>query len=120
MDVIHEILASLCDFRTLSAATMVSKAFYDVFQAHPMVIAHSVAANLIGPALPQAARAAHYVHQCAYPNPGRAADVPDESHFEGYAWLLTRDMGETLEQYAHAVLLLESFHSLMVQRRAHS
>ncbi|KAI0639121.1 hypothetical protein C8Q77DRAFT_1079530 [Trametes polyzona] len=117
-DVIHEVLASLCDFRTLSAAIMVSKAFYDVFQAHPKVIAHSVAANLIGPALPQAARAAHYVHQCAYPNLGRAADVPDESRFEGYAWDLTRDMGETLEQYAHAILLLEDFYSLRHKDRA--
>ncbi|KAI0374460.1 hypothetical protein BV20DRAFT_1011510 [Pilatotrama ljubarskyi] len=112
-DIVHEILISLPDFKTLSAAITVSKAFYDVFQIHPKSITHAVARNVVGPALPQAARLAHYVHQRSSDNDdSRVQLLPDESQFQDSQWRLDRHIAGTLEEHARAVRTLEDFYSL--------
>jgi hypothetical protein len=60
-DVIDCVLTSLPDFPTLLSTILVSKSFYDVFQAHPGSTLISVAATQIGPeVLPCAIRLAHF------------------------------------------------------------
>jgi hypothetical protein len=60
-DVIDCVLTSLPDFATLFSTILVSKSFYQVFQAHPSSTLISVAATQIGPdALPYAIRLAHF------------------------------------------------------------
>ncbi|KAI0359090.1 hypothetical protein OH77DRAFT_1420643 [Trametes cingulata] len=111
-DIVHEILTSIPDFQTLSAAIRVSKAFYDVFQAHPKLITHAIARNVVGPALPQAARLAHYVHQRRPEGGDARVPLPDESYFHGSQWELDRYMAAFFEQHARAVQTLEDFYSL--------
>jgi len=60
-DIIDYLLTSLPDSGTLLSTILVSKSFYDVFQAHPSSIITSVATNQIGPELlPCAIRLAHF------------------------------------------------------------
>lgn len=60
-DILDYILLSLPNFMTLSTALRTSKKhFYAVFQARQRSIVLSVAHNVVGPALPQAVRFAHY------------------------------------------------------------
>lgn len=111
LDVTHEVLCLLPDFRSLSAAIMVSKSFYDAFQSHPKSVVHAVAANAAGSALPYAARAAHYVHKCSWTDARSPEDVPDEEHFQGLGWDLNRNLAASIESYVHAVRTLEDFYS---------
>ncbi|KAF9029902.1 hypothetical protein BDZ89DRAFT_1064999 [Hymenopellis radicata] len=55
-DVLEHILQCLTDFRTLRAAVLVSKRFYETYSEHPRTITRRVAWNVAGPALPQAIR----------------------------------------------------------------
>ncbi len=55
-DVLEHILQCLPDFRTLRAAVLVSKRFYETYSEHPKTITRRVAWNVAGPALPQAVR----------------------------------------------------------------
>ena len=50
-DVIDYLFTSLSDAGTLLSTILVSKSFYEVFQAHPSSILTSVATNQIGPEL---------------------------------------------------------------------
>ena len=60
-DIIDYLLTSLPDSGTLLSTILVSKSFYDVFQAHPSSIITSVVTNQIGPELlPCAIRLAHF------------------------------------------------------------
>lgn len=60
-DIIDCVLTSLPDFSTLLSTVLVSKSFYEVFQAHPASTLISVAATQIGPeVLPCAIRLAHF------------------------------------------------------------
>lgn len=60
-DVIDYLLTSLSDSGTLLSTILVSKSFYEVFQAHPSSILTSVATNQISPELlPCAIRLAHF------------------------------------------------------------
>ncbi|KAF8207326.1 hypothetical protein K438DRAFT_2077410 [Mycena galopus ATCC 62051] len=47
-------------FDALKNITLVSKTFYRVYQTHPKSITYAVAANVVGPALPQALRVIRY------------------------------------------------------------
>jgi len=55
-DILDRILILLPDFETLQVALLTSRAFYEVFQAHPQSIVRAVAYDQVGPALPQALR----------------------------------------------------------------
>jgi len=60
-DIIDYLLTSLPDSGTLLSTILVSKSFYEAFQAHPNSILTSVATNQIGPELlPCAMRLAHF------------------------------------------------------------
>jgi hypothetical protein len=60
-DIIDHLLTSLPDSGTLLSTILVSKSFYEVFQAHPSSTFTSVATNQIGPELlPCAIRLAHF------------------------------------------------------------
>ena len=56
-DVIYLIFLQLSDFSTLSSILMTSKRhFYDVYKANQTTINAAIAWNMVGPALPSAAR----------------------------------------------------------------
>lgn len=55
-DVIHQILASVSDFKSLRSLLLTSKPFHDTFEAHPQGILRDIAFNKVGAALPQALR----------------------------------------------------------------
>ncbi|KAF5343213.1 hypothetical protein D9758_013421 [Tetrapyrgos nigripes] len=59
-DIIDRILQFSPSFPTLQSAILTSKAFYNVFKAHPRSLIRAVAYNIVGPALPQALRAVRY------------------------------------------------------------
>ncbi|KAF9786111.1 hypothetical protein BJ322DRAFT_1058049 [Thelephora terrestris] len=60
-DILYCVLTSLPDFATLLSGILISKAFHQVFQAHPNSTLISVAATQIGPeVLPCAIRLAHF------------------------------------------------------------
>lgn len=60
-DIIDCVLISLPDLTTLLSTILVSKSFYEVFQAHPGSTLISVAATQIGPeVLPYATRLARF------------------------------------------------------------
>jgi len=60
-DIIDCVFTSLPNFATLLSTVLVSKSFYEVFQAHPSSILTSVAKTQIGPELlPCAIRLAHF------------------------------------------------------------
>lgn len=60
-DTIGCVLTLLPDFATLVSTILVSKSFYEVFQAHPRSTLISVATTQIGPeVLPCAIRLAHF------------------------------------------------------------
>ena len=62
-DVLDHVLLSLTDFSALSAALRSSRQLYDVFISHPRSIALAIAFNVVGLALPQAARLVHYTEE---------------------------------------------------------
>ncbi|KAG1821092.1 uncharacterized protein BJ212DRAFT_1337358 [Suillus subaureus] len=55
-DLVECVLRFLPDFQCLASTILTSKTIYSVFQQHSRSVVHSVAYNLIGPALPQALR----------------------------------------------------------------
>ncbi|GBE78054.1 hypothetical protein SCP_0109360 [Sparassis crispa] len=57
-DALDRVLTFLSDFNTLSAAILIDKNIYHVFQARPKSILRAVAYNAVGPALPAALRLA--------------------------------------------------------------
>lgn len=63
-DVLDALLLRLPDFSALAAALRASRRLYDAFISHPRSIALAIAFNVVGPALPQAARLVHYTEDC--------------------------------------------------------
>ncbi|KAJ7938849.1 hypothetical protein B0H13DRAFT_2301499 [Mycena leptocephala] len=63
-DIVGRIMTFCPTFDSLQSATLVSKAFYCVFQTYPKAggfsITRAVAYNIVGPALPQALRVLRY------------------------------------------------------------
>ncbi|KAI0757301.1 hypothetical protein C8Q80DRAFT_1132958 [Daedaleopsis nitida] len=110
LDLIHEILVSVPDLSTLSAAIRVSKSHYQVFQEHPKSIIRAVLENLTGPAFPQAARLAEYdmrVHN----SKNKIGDLPNEDHYHSLDWIPTSKMAKTFESRQRTVVTLRNFYS---------
>ncbi|KAL1727157.1 hypothetical protein EV714DRAFT_286719 [Schizophyllum commune] len=59
-DILQLILCQLPDFKSLYNAICSCKAFYRIFNTYPVQIEYAVATNIVGPAIPQALRAARY------------------------------------------------------------
>ncbi|KAL1719047.1 hypothetical protein EV715DRAFT_199882 [Schizophyllum commune] len=59
-DILQLILCQLPDFKSLLSAICSCKAFYRIFNTYPVQIEYAVATNIVGPAIPQALRAARY------------------------------------------------------------
>ncbi|KAJ6455212.1 hypothetical protein C8R45DRAFT_1036856 [Mycena sanguinolenta] len=59
-DLLHLLMTFCPTFADMQAMTLVSKAFYRVYQTHPKSINTAVAYNLVGPAFPQALRVVRY------------------------------------------------------------
>jgi hypothetical protein len=73
LDIIHIILCSLPDLRTLNSTIKVSKRVYRIFEAHPNVIRAAVARTEAGLTLIQACR---LVMACRlYPNRGQGTSL---------------------------------------------
>ncbi|KAF8180675.1 hypothetical protein K438DRAFT_1841649 [Mycena galopus ATCC 62051] len=73
-DLVHLIMTFCTSFDALENIALVSKTFYRVYQTHPKSIAYAVAANVVGPALPQALRVIRY----PYPADRKARDEQGE------------------------------------------
>ncbi|KAH9890977.1 hypothetical protein C8Q73DRAFT_104979 [Cubamyces lactineus] len=116
-DVIHEILVLLSDFSTLSAAIRTSKSFYDTFQARSKLIVRAVLINVVGPALPQAARLEQYKQNVASTDDPRMLTLPSEEHFRGPNIEVTRATALAMEKCANAVRILEDFYSIRFKDR---
>ena len=106
-DLIHEIFVRIGDVATLYAAICTSKAYYEVFKAHPKSILRAVLHNTVGPAFPAAARLAHYLDA---PD-SSVVQLPSEDHFADLDWIIPGRLVRRLEQRATAVQTLEDFYS---------
>ncbi|KAJ7198045.1 hypothetical protein B0H12DRAFT_603819 [Mycena haematopus] len=76
-DVVDRIMTFCPTFSTLGSTILVSKTFYNVFQAHPMSIVQAVAYNVVGPALPQALRVVRYPYRWWYREEWEEEDEDD-------------------------------------------
>ena len=113
-DIIDCILVSLPDLATLLSTILVSKSFYQVFQAHPGSTLISVAATQIGPeVLPYALRLAHFnrgeylASRATY-----VQEFPPESKFSHTEALAATSYVEALARNDRAVRELELFFSI--------
>ncbi|KAH9853071.1 hypothetical protein C2E23DRAFT_859379 [Lenzites betulinus] len=118
LDITHDILTYLPDFRSLFAAIEVSKAFYHAFRSHPRLIIRRVAQNVAGAGCHLAVRAAYCEQQCLIST--ELVSLPDEEHFRGAEWTFTRGMGNSVEQFAQAVKTIEDFYSIRFKDRTSS
>ncbi|KAJ6465533.1 hypothetical protein C8R47DRAFT_991485 [Mycena vitilis] len=98
-DILDRIFQWLPTFQTLSAAKLVSKTWYQVFQTHPKSIVRSVATNVLGP-VAEAIRALRYPRD----------DAGTEDHLDIDA--LSQEEYSCLQQNAAVVRKLEEAFSL--------
>ncbi|EPQ54519.1 hypothetical protein GLOTRDRAFT_139095 [Gloeophyllum trabeum ATCC 11539] len=105
-DLVDCIMRALPDLSSLSSVILVSKHIYEVFKCHPSSIVSAVAYNHIGPALPQALRAARH---------DKDRDTRDPSNWVPESEVLntpiTRSEAQTLNQDARVVSELEDLFS---------
>ncbi|KAJ7681985.1 hypothetical protein DFH06DRAFT_1159929 [Mycena polygramma] len=98
-DILDRIFQWLPTFQTLSAAKLVSKTWYQVFQTHPKSIVRSVATNVLGP-VAEAIRVLRYFRD----------DAANEDRFDIDA--LSQEEYRSLQENAAVVRKLEEAFSL--------
>ncbi|TFK93573.1 hypothetical protein K466DRAFT_478404 [Polyporus arcularius HHB13444] len=85
--------------------------FNDAFKVHPRSIVHEVLVNIAGPAVPQAARCAHYKQQSRRGDGLDIDQLPSEEHYRSLDWMPNKALANTLEENHKAVRILEDFYS---------
>lgn len=106
-DIVHQILVSVPNFKSLLSLLLTSKLFNDVFEAHPHGIVRDVAHNQVGPALPQALRLVRC--ETAGYRFKDVADLPAEDDIMKQP--ITRAEARVLAQNAYVAYTLEDVFS---------
>ncbi|KAJ7596041.1 hypothetical protein C8J56DRAFT_1043138 [Mycena floridula] len=111
-DIIDRILFFAPTFADLKACILVSKSFYNVFDAHPNSIVRAVAYNIAGPALRQAMRTARY--QLANDNESADKTLPEDR--DEISPIKTDEI-RTIVEYAKTASDLEAIFSIRYKDR---